>query len=150
MKTNNYNKFFLMLAISFCVMYGVMFLNVDQADHIYLSETRTYMSLLMVTPMAILMLLMMPDMYMNKTINGIILAAGIMVFAASLILLRTQTLVGDKQYMKAMIPHHSSAIMTSKHANIKDPELKTLSQSIIKSQQEEIEQMKRILKRLDQ
>ena len=126
-----------------------MFLNVDSADHIYLSETRTYMSLLMVTPMAILMMLMMPAMYAHKTINGIIIASGITVFIASLILLRTQTLVGDRQYIKAMIPHHSSAIMTSKHADIKDPEVKALSQGIIKSQQQEIEQMNQILKRLN-
>ncbi len=114
-----------MLAISFIIMYTVMFLNVDEANHIYLSLTRTYMSLLMVSPMALIMLLMMGKMYPDKKLNGIIVVASIVVFVTSLSLLRTQIPVSDVQYMKAMIPHHSSAIMTSKNANIKDPEVKS-------------------------
>ncbi|SDD19831.1 DUF305 domain-containing protein [Williamwhitmania taraxaci] len=79
----------------------------------------------------------------------IIAVISISVFVLSLILLRTQTPIGDKQYMKAMIPHHSSAILTSKHADIKDPEVKELSEKIIESQEEEIAQMKAILDRMD-
>jgi uncharacterized protein (DUF305 family) len=63
--------------------------------------------------------------------------------------LRTQTPVGDEQYMKAMIPHHSSAIMTSENANIQDPELRKLADDIIDAQKREIAQMKAILDRLD-
>ncbi|MGV3706472.1 MAG: DUF305 domain-containing protein [Arcticibacter sp.] len=144
-----YKKFLLMLAISFILMYGIMFLNVDEANHIYLSITRTYMSILMVSAMAVVMLPMMGKMYPNKRLNKIILASAVIVFIAVLTFLRQQTFVGDIQYMKGMIPHHSSAIMTSKNANIKDPEVKKLSEQIIKSQVEEIAQMKAKLKELE-
>ena len=138
-----------MLVVSFIIMYGVMFLNVDDASHIYLSNTRLYMSLLMVSPMALLMLMMMGKMYPNRKLNFAISAGSICIFIVALYLLRTQTCISDQQYMQAMIPHHSSAIMTSKHANIKDPELKKLSESIIASQQKEIEEMKGMLERMD-
>lgn len=138
-----------MLFLSLCIMYLVMFLNVDSAQHIYLSTTRLYMSLLMVAPMALLMLIMMPMMYPDKKINIIIYTASVTVFVLSLLLLRTQTPIGDRQYMKAMIPHHSSAVLTSKHANLQDPEVKELAEKIIRSQEEEIAQMKAILDRMD-
>lgn len=149
METNHYKKFVAMLALSFLIMYAVMFLNVDSSSHIYLSLTRLYMSLLMVSPMALLMLLLMKKMYKNPKLNVIIIAGSILVFTLSLVFLRNQVPVGDKQYMRAMIPHHSSAILTSKHANIKDPEVKLLSQNIIASQEREIEQMKAILRRME-
>ena len=106
------------------------------------------MAFLMVSPMAILMLAVMKQMFMNRRRNMLIHAASVAVFVITLILLRTQTPIGDKQYMRAMIPHHSSAILTSKHANIQDPEVKELSKQIIESQEREIKQMKDILERL--
>lgn len=145
---SNYKKMLLMLIISFIIMYAVMFLNVDKLNHIYFSYTRTYMSLLMVTPMALLMILLMPAMYPNKKINKIISVSTIVIFVFALTALRSQAFISDEQYMKAMIPHHSSAILTSKNANIRDPEVRQLSDSIIKSQEEEIMQMKSILKRM--
>lgn len=99
--------------------------------------------------MALLMLIMMSDMYPSKNKNSFIIILSILAFIFSLAGLRTQTLVADRQYMKAMIPHHSSAILTSKNADIKDPELKALSLDIISSQEEEIKKMKAILKRID-
>lgn len=137
-----------MLAISFITMYSAMYLNVFKLNHIYLSVTRLYMTLLMVSPMAVSMILLMSHMYQNKRANRIIIFSGISVFILALVLLRTQTPINDVQYMKAMIPHHSSAILTSKRANIKDPEVKELSKQIIESQEAEIEQMKNVLKRI--
>lgn len=126
-----------------------MFLNVDSASHIYLSMTRFYMSLLMVTPMAVLMVASMRMMYKNRKLNAIIMLSGIGIFILAFVGLRQQTFISDKQFMRAMIPHHSSAIMTSKHAHLTDPEVKELSKSIIESQEREIAQMKRILTRLE-
>ena len=148
MHNTPYKKFMIMSALSFIVMYGVMFLNVDEFSHIYLSLTRTYMTLLMVSPMALIMLLLMPKMYPNKKWNSAITIVSIAVFVFALTALRSQAFIGDTQYMKAMISHHSSAILTSQHANIKDPELRRLSDSIIKTQKEEIARMKRILDRM--
>ncbi len=91
----------------------------------------------------------MSKMYTNKKKNTAIVVSAIVIFVTAFTCLRNQTFISDKEYMQAMIPHHSSAIMTSKHAAIKDPELRKLADSIIASQQREIEQMKGILKRLD-
>lgn len=102
----------------------------------------------MITPMAWVMLLIMPMMYKNKRWNNIILVSSLLLFILSLTFLRNQTAIGDQQYMKAMIPHHSSAILTSENADIQDPEVKKLADEIIKTQIEEIEQMKKMLQRL--
>ncbi|MGE0569282.1 MAG: DUF305 domain-containing protein [Bacteroidia bacterium] len=149
MQGDQYKNFLIMLGISFVIMYAVMFLNVDEAGHIYLSLTRFYIALLMVSPMALLMLILMNKMYRNKKLNIVISLTAITAFVIALFFLRTQTLVKDIQYMKAMIPHHSSAILTSKQAKIEDPKVKKLSEEIIESQEREIEEMKQILKRME-
>jgi uncharacterized protein (DUF305 family) len=148
MTAMSYKMFSIMMAISFLIMYCVMFLNMDKLVHYHTSMTRIYMALLMVAPMAVIMMVMMGNMYPNKKLNISIIIGGIVLFIIILIGLRTQTPIGDVQYMKAMIPHHSSAIMTSKSANIKDSEVKKLADSIIASQEREIAQMENILKRM--
>lgn len=107
------------------------------------------MALLMVAPMVVVMMLMMGKMYPDKRINTAIMVAGVIVFVLVFIGLRTQTPIGDVQYMKAMIPHHSSAILVSKNANIKDPEVKKLSEDIIKAQEKEIAEMEAMIKKLE-
>lgn len=148
MKNMSYKTFSLTMAISFFIMYIVMFLNMDSPSHYHTSLTRIYMALLMVASMAVVMMLMMGKMYPNKKTNLWIMVTGTLVFIIALVALRTQTPISDVQYMKAMIPHHSSAIMVSKRANIKDPEVKKLSEQIIKSQEEEITQMESIIERM--
>ncbi|TCJ12200.1 DUF305 domain-containing protein [Flaviaesturariibacter flavus] len=148
MKGMSYKKFWLTMFISFIIMYTVMFLNIDNASHYHTSLTRIYMALLMVAPMAVVMMAMMGTMYPNKNTNMAIIFGGIVVFFLSLIALRTQTPIGDIQYMKAMIPHHSSAIMVSKHAKITDPEVKRLSEQIIAAQEREIAEMDAMITRL--
>lgn len=148
MKGMNYGRFWVMLLISFLIMYTVMFLNIDKLSHYHTSLTRIYMALLMVTPMAVVMMLMMGKMYPNRKTNTTIILASIVLFIVVLAGLRSQTPVDDVQYMKAMIPHHSSAIMVSKHANIKDPEVKKLSEEIIASQEKEIAEMNQMIERL--
>lgn len=146
----SYKRFSLMLLLSFVIMYFVIFLNMDQLSHYHTSATRLYMALLMIAPMAILMLCFMGKMYPDRKTNTGIITGSLLVFGIVLAALRTQTPISDVNYMKAMIPHHSSAIMVSKHANIKDPEVRALADSIIASQKREIAQMETILKRLDQ
>lgn len=149
MKGMSYRKFGITTLISFFVMYFVMFLNVDKAEHYHTSLTRIYMALLMIAAMAVVMMAMMGNMYPNKMVNTTIMLAGVAVFILVLIGLRTQTPIGDIEYMKAMIPHHSSAIMVSKHADIKDPEVKKLSEQIIQSQEKEIAEMEAKIKELE-
>ncbi len=150
MTRNAYKTLSIILGISLILMYSIMFLNVDNSAHVYLSLTRLYISVLMVTPMAVLMLFLMPEMFKNKKNNAMIVSTSALVFIVTLFLLRTQTPIADIQYMKAMIPHHSSAILTSKYADIQDPEVKNLSLQIIESQEQEIAQMKRILERMEE
>ena len=148
-KSSPYLKFLFMMLVSFMMMYGIMFLNVAEIDHILLSTTRTYMSLLMVAPMAISMMLFMWGMYENKRLNTVIISGAAIVFIVVLTALRTQTPIKDIQYMKAMIPHHSSAIMVSENATFEDPETAELAKQIIEAQEREIAQMKRIIERLE-
>lgn len=146
---SNYTKLAVMIVISFIIMYAVMFFNVAELNHIYLSTTRLYMALIMVSPMALLMLMMMGQMYPDKKRNFLIAFSGVVIFVLAFILLRVQIPIQDVQYMKAMIPHHSSAILTSENADISDPEVKKLARKIIKTQEEEIAKMKKMLERLE-
>lgn len=144
-----YPKFFLMLGISFIIMYLVMFMNIADGAHFHLNTNRAYMAVLMVAPMAVVMLLMMGHMYRDRKKNMIILAGSVLVFVLALWGLRQQAGIADVQYMKAMIPHHSSAILTSRQAEISDPEVRKLADEIIKTQLEEIAQMESMLERLE-
>jgi intracellular septation protein A len=146
---NPYPRFFLMLATSLVAMYVVMYLNVYEWDHVYFSLTRVYMALLMLVPMTLIMMGFMWSMYPNKQRNALIMGGSLVAFVVVTIMVRSQTFVGDTLWMKAMIPHHSIAIMVSKRATIKDPEVRTLADSIISAQEREIGQMKRMLARLE-
>lgn len=145
----SYAKFGAMIITSTILMYGLMYLNVFQADHIFYSETRLYMALIMGATMAIVMLLFMWKMYSKRQMNVIILAVSSIIFAASLWLVRSQETVEDVSWMKAMIPHHSIAILTSERAHISDPRVKKLSEDIIKAQRREIKEMKKLIKELE-
>lgn len=140
-----YWKFLLMIGVSTVIMFGMMYLNVYSIDHLFFSRTRVFMALMMGAVMTIIMLLFMWKMYENKALNKIILGVSVLVFAGSLFMVRSQTTVSDVAWMKAMIPHHSIAILTSKRANLKDPEVKKLANDIIEAQEKEIEQMKKMI-----
>lgn len=144
-----YGKFGIIIAVSTFIMYWLMYLNVFQFNHIFFSQTRLYMALIMGSVMAFVMLLFMWGMYKNKTVNFIILGVSALVFSASLWLVRSQTTVDDVSWMKAMIPHHSIAILTSERAEIEDPRVKELSEEIIKAQRREIEEMKQLIQDLE-
>ncbi|SRX54846.1 DUF305 domain-containing protein [Aequorivita sp. CIP111184] len=149
-KNNNYTKFILMLAASFVAMYITMYLNTYEIDHVYFSLTRFYMSCLGIAAMAVIMWFFMRNMYQNKKKNIAILLGSFVLFVGALGLVRAQSpIVGDVLYMKAMIPHHSIAILTSKRAAIKDPEVRKLADGIIKAQVKEIAEMKEYIKRLE-
>nr|WP_197273377.1 DUF305 domain-containing protein [Brevundimonas aurantiaca] len=130
-----------MIGVSTLVMYGLMYLNTYQIDHVRFSETRLYMALLMGAVMAAIMMGFMWSMYERPRIKQMILAGAVVVFAGSLWLVRSQATVGDVAYMKAMIPHHSIAIMTSERAHIRDPRVRELADEIIEAQVREIDEM---------
>ncbi|MEX2534192.1 MAG: DUF305 domain-containing protein [Trueperaceae bacterium] len=146
---NPYARFGAMIATSTIAMFGLMYLNTYQLDHVFFSETRTYMALLMGATMAVIMLGYMLGMYKNRRVNLGIFGGSVVLFAVSLWLVRSQATVEDVAYMKAMIPHHSIAILTSERANISDPRVRELADGIIESQREEIAQMKVLIEELE-
>ena len=145
----SYARFAAMIAVSTIVMFGLMYLNTYAADHVLFSQTRAWMALVMGAMMAVIMLLFMLGMYDNKTANVGILVGAALVFAGSLALVRSQATVGDVAYMKAMIPHHSIAIMTSDRARISDPRVRQLADEILEAQVREIDEMKALIADLE-
>ncbi len=145
----SYMRFAAMIVVSTIVMFGLMYLNTFALDHILFSQTRMWMALLMGAVMAIVMLAFMLPMYKNRTANIAIFVGAIAVFAGSLWLVRSQETVSDIDYMKAMIPHHSIAIMTSSRAHIRDPRVRELADDIIEAQVREIAEMKALIADLE-
>lgn len=144
-----YMKFGAMIATSTAVMFLLMYLNTYASDHLFFSETRLYMAFVMGASMAVVMLLFMLGMYERKTTNIAILAGSVAVFALSLWLVRSQQTVDDVSYMRAMIPHHSIAILTSERAHIRDPRVRKLADGIIEAQVREIGEMKQLIADLE-
>lgn len=139
-----------MLGGSFIAMYITMYLNTYAIDHVYFSLTRFYMTCLGIAAMAVIMLSLMLKMYKNKKKNIAIYVGSLVLFISALGLVRAQApIVDDVLYMRAMIPHHSIAILTSKRADIKDPEVRKLADEIIEAQKREIDEMKKYIKRLE-
>lgn len=142
---NPYPRFLVMILVSTVIMYGLMYLNVWQADHIFFSQTRLYMALIMGSVMALVMLGFMRGMYRNARANIAVALGAVVIFCGSLALVRSQATVGDVAWMKAMIPHHSIAILTSERADIRDPRVRKLADGIIETQKREIGEMKDLL-----
>lgn len=143
-----YARFAAMIATSTLVMYGLMYLNTYSVDHVYFSETRVYMALLMGAVMAVVMLGFMWRMYPSRAANLAILAGAAAVFGGSLWLVRSQATVDEVSWMRAMIPHHSIAILTSERATLSDPRVRDLAAGIIRTQREEIAEMQRLIAEL--
>lgn len=143
-----YSRFAAMIAVSTFVMFGLMYLNTYELDHVFFSQTRAWMALLMGSAMAIIMLAFMTHMLQNKPANIGIVLGSFAIFALSLWLVRSQATVDDVSYMKAMIPHHSIAIMTSERAGISDPRVRQLADGIVEAQVREIGEMKQLIEEL--
>ena len=141
----SYFRFAAMIATSTLIMFGLMYLNTFSLDHVFWSQTRAWMAILMGAAMAATMLLFMLRMYKRRALNIAILVGSAAIFAISLWLVRSQETVGDLDYMEAMIPHHSIAIMTSSRAHIKDPRVRELADGIIAAQVKEIGEMKGLI-----
>jgi len=145
----SYWRFAAMIATSTVVMFILMYLNTYALEHLFWSETRAYMAVLMGATMAAIMLAYMLSMYSSKAINAAIFAGSIVVFAGSLWLVRSQETVQDRSFMSAMIPHHSIAIMTSGRSELTDPRVEKLAHDIIAAQNREIAEMRYLIADID-
>ena len=138
---SSYWRFLAMVGTSTVIMLGLMYLNIYELSHVRFSETRTYMALYMGGIMALVMIAFMWGMYKDKTKNWAIVAGSILLFVVALFLVRSQATVQDRAWMKAMVPHHSIAILTSERAEIDDVRVRELANEIIKAQRREIKEM---------
>jgi hypothetical protein len=145
----SYWRFAAMIATSSLVMFGLMYIHTYIWDHVVFSETRAWMALLMGSVMAIIMLGYMLNMYKSRRVNIAIFAGAALAFALTTWLIRSQVTVSGIDYMQAMIPHHSIAILTSKRASIEDPRVRKLADEIIEAQRKEIAEMKYLIRALE-
>lgn len=147
MLKNAYVSLAVQSVIGGIVMYLVMFVMIDSLGSFFNNLNTAYMALMMVTPMIVLMIAAMPHMFPSKRANAALIAGSVVVFLASFALIRTQTTIGDRAFLRSMIPHHSGAILMCREASLKDPEIVALCRQIIRSQRSEIDQMKAMLQR---
>ncbi|WP_448170149.1 DUF305 domain-containing protein [Rhizobacter fulvus] len=147
---NKYVRFITMIATSTLVMFGLMYLNTYAMDHVFFSQTRAWMALYMGGAMAIVMMLFMLGMYDDSRKNTAILIGAAVVFAGSLYLVRSQDTVSDQAWQRAMIPHHSIAILTSTRARIEDLRVRALADGIVKAQRKEIKEMEWLIRDIEQ
>jgi len=146
---NPYLKFTLMIVTSTVVMFIMMYFNTYKWDHVYFSETRAYMALYMGAVMAIIMLAFMTNMYKKTKINLLVYGVSVVLFAVGLWGVRSQATVDQVDWMQAMIPHHSIAILTSERADIEDPRVRELADGIIEAQKREIGEMQQLIDDLE-
>lgn len=149
MMVGSYARFAAMILTSTALMFGLMYSLVDRTAHVWFADTRFLMALYMGAMMTAVMLAFMLKMYTNPVANRWIFGGSTVVFLVALYLARSQRTVGDVAYMKAMIPHHSIAILTSSRANITDPRVRRLADSIVAAQEREILQMEILIRDLE-
>ena len=145
MARKHYGLFALNMIGGTVIMYLVMFTMIWALGDFFNNLNMAYMALTMAAPMGMLMLLTMPVMYPNKKLNLAIQVGLAFIFILALVGVRQQALIGDRQFLRSMIPHHSGAVLMCREAKVTDPEIQSLCQGIIRSQTSEIDQMKTIL-----
>lgn len=145
---NSYRNFVLMIFVSSTIMHGLMYLTTYEFSHVWFSQTRLFMTLIMAGSMALVMLFFMRHMYTSAKRNAAIVVGSLALMAVGLWLVRSQVTVADEAWMKAMIPHHSIAILTSERANISDPRVQELADEIISAQKREIAEMETLIREL--
>lgn len=147
--SHHYRRLAIMTALSFISMYIFMYAMVDKFSNVYSNLNQFYMAGVMAAPMVLIELAVMGAMYKDKKLNAIIAVVSVIALIAFFAMIRLQTFVGDKEFLKSMIPHHAGAVLMCERASVQDPEIKKLCQTIIAGQQEEIAQMKAKLQALE-
>lgn len=140
-----YRRLAMSLAASYVVMFAVMFARVNAVENVLLSLNQAYMAGLMVSPMLLIMLATMWGMFPNRKLNLALVATGVVLTAVFWTAVRTQAGVGDRQFLRSMIPHHAGAILVCRQASLSDAQVRELCGEIIASQEREIREMKGML-----
>lgn len=143
----SYGRFLAMVGSSMLLMYFLTYLNsYDILGHAWFSETRLFMTLIMGAVMTLVMFFFMRRMYRNVRANAAIVVGALLLLATALWLVRSQVTVSEVDYMEAMIPHHSIAILTSERARIRDLRVQELADEIIAAQRREIKEMEWLIR----
>lgn len=142
---NPYPRLALMAALSFVAMFVLMYAMVDRLSNVYPSLNQAYMAALMAAPMVAIEIVLMSSMYPSKRTNRLILAGSAFVLLGAFWAIRDQAAIGDDEFLRSMIPHHSGAILMCQQASISDAEIRRLCADIVSSQRQEIETMKQML-----
>jgi uncharacterized protein (DUF305 family) len=145
MHDKKYMRLAIMALLSFVAMYVLMYAMVDEFGSVFNNVNQAYMAALMAAPMVIIEIAVMSSMYRNRAANVAIIALSGVVLAGSFFFIRQQTAVGDAQFLRSMIPHHSGAVLMCREAALTDKRIKKLCGNIIESQLAEISQMKALL-----
>ena len=140
-----YISLLIALCISYVVMFAIMYSRVNEWSNLFLSLNQVYMTGLMISAMLVIMLTVMWSMYGNKKLNIVLLIIGAALVPIFLTLVRTQTAVGNQQFLRAMTPHHAAAILVCQQASITDPRIEELCTEIVQTQKEEIRIMKELM-----
>ncbi|WP_408592634.1 DUF305 domain-containing protein [Paracoccus marcusii] len=142
-------RFLTTIAVSTVAMFAMMYLNTWDLSHVRFSQTRAWMALYMGGGMAIVMLVAMWGMFANRRATVAVLAGAAVVLGLGVAMVRSQATVDQVSWMKAMIPHHSIAILTSTRAKITDPRVRALADGIIETQRREIAEMEALIGELE-
>jgi uncharacterized protein (DUF305 family) len=145
MLKNSYISLLVQTVVGGIIMYLVMFVMIDNLGSFYNNLNMFYMTLMMVAPMVVLMIWAMKHMFSSRQLNIALTLGAIAIFVGSFALIRTQTTIGDREFLHSMIPHHSGAILMCQQADLRDPRVIDLCGEIVTSQRNEIELMKSIL-----
>lgn len=149
MHANHYRRLLIMAVLSFVSMYVLMYSMVDVMANVYANLNQFYMAGLMAAPMVVIELALMGTMYPNRGLNALIAAASVVAAVTFFLFIRQQAWISDRQFLKSMTPHHASALLMCERAPIQDPQIDALCDSILASQQAEIDQMKAMLSGLE-
>lgn len=140
-----WGRFAAMIATSTFVMFFLMYQLVYATEHATFSVNRLLASLVMGAVMTVVMLGFMWSMYEGAGVKVAVLAGAVLLGGVLLYLNRSQRLIGDTEFMQAMIPHHSIAINNARKAEIRDPRVRKLADEIIASQVREIREMQLLI-----
>lgn len=135
------------LVASLGIMYFLAYSQIDGMSHFTWSLSILWISLSMISSMALIMLVAMWKMLPDRKVNVGIAVGFAVLLVGAVGASRTEALVGDDAFLGSMIPHHSRAIHMCQEAALEDPEILQLCEAIIDTQREEIAQMKDIQQR---
>lgn len=149
MNRGHYGRLLAMAGVSFVAMFVLMYAMVDRFANVYVNLNQLYMAGLMTAAMVLIEIGLMKGMYPDRTMNAVVALAGAIALAVFWLLIRSQAVITDRQFLKSMIPHHAGALLMCREARIRDAAVRDLCRTILATQQAEIDFMKRRLAALE-